>query len=286
MKEIVLVAGLPRAGSTLLCAILAQNPRFQFAGTSGLLDLLLLIRNGWDRIDEFKAMPLEESEATKYRDLRAILANHHPKKHWNLTPPDTGVTYPQSCTVFDRSRGWLAHLEMIEELLGRPVKVLVPVRDVREVLASLEMLWRKHKALELFPAEAFDPDAFESAWGRCNFWMGDKGWVGRAYTRLRDAQLRGLGSRLQLVRYEALTAWPEDVLRDVYDFLDEDYFEGHHFEDIAVPWSEDDRAYGVPGLHAVRPRLSPRDSIWPNVLGKVAEPYGVLNEALGYPAES
>lgn len=44
----------------------------------------------------------------------------------------------QRPVIFDKSRGWLAYLEMLEHVLGQPVKVIVPVRPIVEILASFE----------------------------------------------------------------------------------------------------------------------------------------------------
>jgi sulfotransferase len=49
------IAGLPRSGSTLLCNILAQNPRFYATHTSGCIEILLTIRNYWDKCIEHRA---------------------------------------------------------------------------------------------------------------------------------------------------------------------------------------------------------------------------------------
>ena len=49
-KNVHFISGMPRSGSTLLCNILNQNPRFHATGTSGVLDLLLLVRNNWNLI--------------------------------------------------------------------------------------------------------------------------------------------------------------------------------------------------------------------------------------------
>lgn len=269
MKAIHLISGLPRSGSTLLCNLLAQNQRFQCAGTSGLVDLLLLMRNSWDQLQEFRAMPPEESAAAKLRVMRGMLFNYHPK--------GGGI-------IFDKSRSWLPHIEMVEALLGCPVKVIVPVRDVREILASLELLWRKHKPLSLFPAEAQDREAFETLAGRCNFWASTKGWLGKAYARILDAEARGLEDRLQFVSYEFLTSYPADALTVVSDFLEEDWFP-YNFSNAAPIIQEDDRAYGIPGLHTIRPKVEPVPSRWKEVLGDVGIPYGQSNAALGNPAK-
>ena len=126
------ISGLPRAGSTLLANILMQNPRFWAGPTSGILDVMFAVRNQWDKLVEFRAMDPEESEAAKLRVLRGILDAYYA----NVERP----------VIFDKSRGWLAYLEMAEAVLGRKVKVLVPVRDLRDVLASFELLWRRTSA--------------------------------------------------------------------------------------------------------------------------------------------
>lgn len=68
-----LISGLPRAGSTLLCNILAQNPRFHATATSGILEMLFRVRNGWDTVEEFRAMDDGQSMAAKRRVLAAML---------------------------------------------------------------------------------------------------------------------------------------------------------------------------------------------------------------------
>lgn len=51
-KIIHLMAGLPRSGSTLMCNILNQNPRFHATSTSGILDIVLTIRNQWENVND------------------------------------------------------------------------------------------------------------------------------------------------------------------------------------------------------------------------------------------
>src|SRR5262245_36279277 len=97
-KRFHFIAGLPRSGSTLLANILAQNPRFHATGTSGVLEVLFNVRNCWEGLGEFQAMPAEAGSAAKVRVLRGILESFH-------ADTDRPV-------VFDKSRSWLAYLEM------------------------------------------------------------------------------------------------------------------------------------------------------------------------------
>ena len=49
MKKFCFVAGLPRSGSTLLCNILNQNPRFYASGTSPLPHILGATKRSWEK---------------------------------------------------------------------------------------------------------------------------------------------------------------------------------------------------------------------------------------------
>jgi sulfotransferase len=264
LKTIHFISGLPRSGSTLLANLLAQNPRYHVTGTSGIVDVMLVVRNTWDQLAEFKAMRPEDSEAAKRRVLRGMLMSYHPVKH---------------DTVFDKARSWLAHLEMVEAVLGREVRVLVPVRDIRDVLASFEKMWRAVHATRQTQHESKQYPAFQSAPGRCAVWASAENPVGIAYNRVCDAFTRGLFDRLHLVRYEALTAEPAATMRSIYDFLDDDFFQ-HDFDNVEPVIQEDDFAYGFPGLHAIRRKVQPQPSQWEELLGEAAAPYGELNDRL------
>ena len=64
-KRIYFLAGLPRSGSTLLANILAQHPQIHVTPTSGVVDMLVQVRNSWDRNDAFQAMERKLSEKVK-----------------------------------------------------------------------------------------------------------------------------------------------------------------------------------------------------------------------------
>ena len=75
-KRIFFMSGLPRSGSTLLANILAQHPRIHVTPTSGICDMLVQVRNGWDANDAFRAMHRHQSEQVKENVLRAILQGY------------------------------------------------------------------------------------------------------------------------------------------------------------------------------------------------------------------
>lgn len=258
-KKYGLISGLPRSGSTLLANILAQNPRFHASATSGILDVMFGVRNHWDQLAQFQAMTDRLAcEAAKRRVLRAIL--------------DAYYADDPRPVVFDKSRSWLAHLELAETVLEAKARVLVPVRDIREILASFERLWRAASATRQIPQEAQFYVEFQTIAGRCAVWARGDQPLGLACNRVRDALHRGFRDRLHFVPYESLTGAPEETMARIYEFLDEEPF-AHDFEHVVQVTHENDQVYGFPDLHGIRARVEPTPPHWPSVLGEAAAPY-------------
>lgn len=254
------ISGLPRSGSTLLCNVLAQNPRFHISATSGILDVMFGVRNQWDKLIEFQAMDAKQSKAAKLRVLRGILEAYYADVEQSI--------------IFDKSRGWLAYLEMAEAVLERPAKVLVPVRDLRDVLASFEKLWRKTSATQQVGQEPANYFQMQTVEGRCEVWSRSDQPIGLAYNRIKDALQRGFRDQLHFIEYHRLTRNPERTLRGIYEFLNEPLFE-HDFNNVVQATFENDRVHGME-LHTIRPKIEPVKPQWPHVLGNAAGKYAKL----------
>lgn len=251
------VSGLPRSGSTLLCNIFAQHPCITATATSGALDLLFAARTQWNLMPELRREPDET--------LRRVLAAMLDAFHADAPRP----------VVLDKCRGWTSEIEMLESVLGRRVKILVPVRDVRDVLASLEKLYRRN----VFRAKSTNNADYlqcQTVEGRCHFWLRHDQPLGIAYGRIVDAMARGFKDRLHFVHFEDLTANPAATMAAVYDFLGEPQC-AHDFEHVEQVTREDDSVYGMGDLHTIRPKVEPCLPQWPTVLGAFAEPFGQLN---------
>ena len=78
LPPIYFIAGLPRSGSTLLTNILAQNPDCYTTPTSGIIDMLVNVRNHWDQNQAFKAMDRSLSEQIKQRIMQDMLQDYFP----------------------------------------------------------------------------------------------------------------------------------------------------------------------------------------------------------------
>lgn len=251
-KRIYFLAGLPRSGSTLLANILAQNKCFYVTPTSGIVDMLVQVRNAWDRNDAFQAADRKLSEEIKEQVLRAMLQAY--------------FAHTDRPVCIDKNRYWAEFLEMSAALLGGRdrVKVIVTVRDLRDVLASFERLYRKTSALGQIHQEANLVLKFKTALGRVETFIDDGQPVGRAYNAIRDAVTRGWTDCMHFVDYEDLTKHPKETLSSVYSFLGEEGTQ-HDFANVEQVTFEDDFVYGFKDLHQIRHEVKPQPPQWPLV---------------------
>ena len=246
-RTIHFLSGLPRSGSTLLANILAQNPAIHTTPTSACHEALFTIRNAWGEWIEHKASQELAAEHNLQRVLSAMLHGYH----------DTDRPI-----VVDKGRGWLSLLELAEFALGRPAKVIVPVRGIPQILASFEKL---HRGAAHRRRDQGDYFQAQTVAGRCQHLLSGDQVLGLAYNRLKDALARGLGDRLWLVEFEDLTHDPQGTLEGIYVFLGLDQF-AHDFSRVEQATHEDDSVHGL-NLHTIRREVRPIKDDSVQVLG-------------------
>lgn len=240
-KQFFYISGLPRTCSTLLCNILAQNPEFYVSkATSACHDVLFNIRNQWDRLIEHQA------EGIDYERLRKVLLAALEAYHGT----DKKI-------VFDKGRGWVSLIEMIEFTTQKKCKIIVPVRSMPEVFASFETLWRNSAGQTQWNIEQSDFFLTQTVAGRCEVWGRSDHPVGLAYNRIKDAVARGYRDRLYFMEMDNLTADPEKEMRKIYSFIELPYF-NHDFKNVVQVTKEDDiGVHRIPDLHTIRKEVKP-----------------------------
>ena len=107
------MSGLPRSGSTLLTALLNQNPEIHASTNSPLLDTIhyteeYLLKDS----EQYKAHPNPEGA---HKVLSSIPENYY-------------CNTPQNIIV-DKSRGWANQIECIQDYITKEPKIICPVRD-------------------------------------------------------------------------------------------------------------------------------------------------------------
>lgn len=244
---------MPRSGSTLLCNILNQNPRFLATGTSPTPDLLLTIKNFWNSSPETKATKSQE-------DLLNVLRGTFEGMH---SGKDKDV-------IFDKSLGWVSAFELAEYVLGYKPKILVTIRDIPSILSSCEKLFRKE--LNSPNSSAKFGSNMETLEGRLAHWTAGDQLVGGSFNRIRDCVRRGHRESLHFVDFDSLTSSPDTTMQGIYEFLQEDYFQ-HNFENVEQSIQEDDSQHGFLDLHTIRPKVDPLKKDFKTILGDAVRPY-------------
>ena len=263
-----LISGLPRAGSTLLCNILAQNPKIHVGPTNGLLQILNVIKENWTDITEFKTQGLNTVTPRIRTLLKGAIEGFYADE------------INKNLIIFDKDRGWVNDIELIEEVLGVDVKIIVNVRDIKDIVASFEKLTRKNPLLKnhLYG----DKINQQSIYSRSNSVLVPGGVIGRPYNSIIDAFTKGYESRLLIVPFTSLTTNPEIVMNDLMASLDMEPFE-YSFTNMTQILSEDDSLYGLPGLHDIKLDVTPIEStaietLGPQICSEIDESYKALNQ--------
>ncbi|WP_024619660.1 sulfotransferase family protein [Pseudomonas kilonensis] len=248
------ISGLPRSGSTLLSAILLQNPRFHAGMTSPVGTLFSSVLQQCSAGSEFGSVIDTD---LRRRLLRGLFDSYYADKS------DKPV-------IFDTNRQWCARLPALQDLFPQ-AKTIACVRNVAWVLDSLERLYRANpfENTKLFN----DDDERNTVYSRCETLAQRNRLVGFAWTALKEAYYGENAESLLIVDYDLLSQAPERVMRLVYEFIGEPWFE-HDFNHLTYDAPAFDQALGVAGLHKVKPKVAPqarRTLLPPDLFEKYAE---------------
>jgi hypothetical protein len=170
----------------------------------------------------------------------------------------------------------------MEDVLEREVRVVVPVRDVKGIVASFEKIGRKSwmtKPAVKGPA-FFD---IQTVGGRARQILAPPSVVGLSINRLRDALDRGLRDRLVFVPYRDLTNHPQGVLAYIHAALGLEPYADYNPDHVEQVTYEDDSVHGM-DLHTIRPKVEPApEAPWVGVLPSrlctwIDQEYGDINQ--------
>ncbi len=240
------ISGLPRSGSTLLSAILRQNPAFH-AGMSGPMGGLFGSLLGEMSARNENSVFIGDSH--RQAILRGLIENYY-------------AVETERRVVFDTHRSWCTRMPALAELFPGS-KVIACVREVQWIVDSVERLVRRNK---LQPSLMFNFQAGGTVYSRADLLAGPDGLVGYAHRAVREAFYGDHPQNLLLLQYETLTSEPARALGAIYDFIGEPSFD-HNFKDVHFEDARFDARAGTPGLHSVarqvqhqeRPSILPPD---------------------------
>ena len=217
---ILLLSGLPRSGSSLLSAILRQNPEINAGGRSGLLPLL------WDINSAFNADAAPFLEANGKTELRGKTLNSLVANYHNSSKPFS----------VDKSAFWTHpnNRLLVKDYVKPQGKTIVLTRNVKDVMVSWVKVYED--IISSFPPEEWI--------------MKQETFIELPILSITAAIDNGLGDDFCFVDYDDLICDTEEQLERIYNAWDLPYFK-HDLSFIDVSNVEDDSFYGV-SLHRVR----------------------------------
>ncbi|XSG86123.1 MAG: sulfotransferase [Methylohalobius sp. ZOD2] len=240
------ISGLPRSGSTLLAALLKQNPRFH-ADMSSALGALISANV------QIMSPGSEVSLLIEPHQRPLILKGLVDAFYSSIVDKEV---------IFDTNRQWCAKMSLLKELFPGS-KVIACVREIPWIMDSLERLIRQHPYQN---TRMFGSDSERSTvYTRVETLARHDRLVGFSWAALKEAFYGEQAESLLIVDYDLLARAPGKVLPLIYEFINEPWYEGHDFDCVQFDAPGFDEALGLSGLHRVRPKVAfePRRTILP-----------------------
>jgi sulfotransferase len=203
--QFVAVTGLPRAGSTLLCQLLAQHPEIHCEGhSSPLCNTLLGIRRMISD-DSFFLSQLDNAFESSYGHLASAMQGF--LRGWN-----------QGCTekvVVDKNRAWLHAVELLLHI-EPDARLIVCLRELGQIYGSIEAQHQRTILIDFIDHLA-DYDRF----GRADMLFAKDKAIGAPLISLHAVLdlPKKVQERLYFVRFEDMLEKPSACMSHVYAWL-------------------------------------------------------------------
>ena len=218
----VALSGLPRTGSTLLSAILSQNPDVHAEGNSAVCQLM------WDMQVSCEGNASEQLTANSRQATQDDLVRAIPAIYYK----DVKAQH-----IVDKCRSWTlpANMEMLRRYVTDEPKVIVLTRPVDEIVESFVRLRKANGWTGDLESDLLIPDSEP---------------IMRSLNGVKHAQENNNGEFL-FIEYADLVSDTQGVVDRVYEFCGWEPFE-HYFSGIVNNFQEDDSVYGLMGQHEIR----------------------------------
>jgi sulfotransferase len=256
-KTFFFMAGLPRSGSNLLTAILNQHPEVHASPQTDLLQLMYV---------------LDQS----FRNGESYQLGHYKKEYEKLPFSLLETFYGEMDKpyIIDKNRGWSTpyNIELAAKI-NPNVKIITPVRNILDILASFVRLLESNRGNNLFDSEMiasqFNPMYYRNFnEARCDWLMSHNAQLERSILALSTALKPEHRNKFHFVHYDLLVENPKQTMSDLYKFLEIDNHD-HDFQNIKqLNPVNTQQVFGLPQIHQVRPTMSKAKTNYESVLSE------------------
>ena len=239
MKQFVCLSGMPRSGSTLLSALLSQNPLIHAEGNSAVCQLM------WDMYVSCMNNVNEQLKGNYREHIVRDFMVQIPKTYYqHLHHNEAGMV--DNGIIVDKCRAWTckANTDLLRQFIDLHIKIIVIERSVTDIIKSFCKLFRKNNWTdEMVTAclnELLTPETEPIRW--------TLEWIKMA----REEHTSTVSDHTFLfIHYNDLIENTSDVLKRIYAFCGWEPFQ-HTFTDVVNKYPENDEFYGLDGFHAIR----------------------------------
>jgi sulfotransferase len=225
-KQFVCLSGLPRTGSTLLSAILSQNPKIHAEGNSAVCQLM------WDTYLSCTNFCAEQ-----------LLANNRQKTVFDVVSSIPSTYYKdileEETIILDKCRSWTleTNVQILENFVDSNVKIIILERPIIDIVKSFAKLYKQNGR---------DFDAFHL--------FNSAEPLMRSKAGVEWAKKNNEKNTFLFIQYQELVEEPQKVIEKIYEFCGWEAFE-HSFERINVKYHENDAIYQLAGQHVIREKI-------------------------------
>jgi len=235
MDRFAYLAGLPRTGSTVLGTLLSQHPDLHSTRTSCVLDLIEHVQKF--RLGESPYYDVKDPESPCWGIMRGALygAYEHIDKE----------------VIVEKNRGWASKIDLARRLTGEEPRILSPVRPIPEIIASFMLISRK------IGKQSKIEDEIRLANRESNSWTLSRIiWEKYIYANWRafKAGYEANPDSFLLLEYDDIVGNPKETMSLITTYLGVAPWVPST-TDLKNPSPENDRVYGLKGLHDVKSEL-------------------------------
>ena len=229
-QQFICLSGLPRTGSTLLSALLSQNPAIHSEGNSAVCQLM------WEMCQSITNCKEQLQANNKEHLVQPFIANIPHFYYKNIS----------ETIVVDKCRSWThePNLRLAKVCIDPNIKVIVLERPILEIVESFS---------RLYEANGFKGQELQD---KLNKLLEPKSEpVMRSIQGIQYAKKNNGDKTFLFIRYNDFVTDPAKTIDRIYDFCGWPPF-SHDFNNVICKYPENDNAYELKGQHEIRSKIS------------------------------
>uniref|UniRef100_A0A6C0HZN7 Sulfotransferase domain-containing protein n=1 Tax=viral metagenome TaxID=1070528 RepID=A0A6C0HZN7_9ZZZZ len=221
--QFICLSGLPRSGSTLLSAILCQNPKIHAEGNSAVCQLM------WDMQQSYVKKCNEQINANNRQQTIIDLISEIPRIYYKDIEETEKI-------IVDKCRSWTIpdNIQLLQNYIDKDFKIIVLERSIVDIVKSFCKLYEKNNVVYDLN-RIFDPNSEP---------------IIRSINGLIYAKQNNQNNNFLFIKYDELIENTENIIRKIYEFCNWEHFD-HDFTNINQKYREDDSVYKLMGFHDV-----------------------------------